>query len=119
MKKFNSRKILLTISLLSGLGLVAIAFQNFTPHDPFQNQDAKDLFLNGALTQALENAEKEHKQNRETSNVDPDQIEEAVKKKPKKVSTISIDGGFGVDDQNSAREPASVGGLSNPLKNRE
>lgn len=108
MKKFNKRKVAITLSLLAALGSVAIAFQNFTPHEPFKNQDAKDLFLNGALTEALEDASKEHQENRLAANVDADQIEAAVKQKKKKPTTIEIQSTIGVDDEASGRTPANI-----------
>lgn len=34
-------------------GMALIAFQNFTPHDPFKTHDVSDIYMNSALSTAL------------------------------------------------------------------
>ncbi|MCC6137863.1 MAG: hypothetical protein IT287_04475 [Bdellovibrionaceae bacterium] len=57
MKKLNKNKsaVLFMISIV--LGMTVIAFQNFTPHDPFKTNDVSDLYMNSALSTALKTKE--------------------------------------------------------------
>lgn len=63
MKRFDKRKLSI-VGLALALGSLLIAFQNFVPHNPFKGQNGSGLYLNGALTEALKEAEELEREKR-------------------------------------------------------
>ena len=60
MKKFGKRHFS-TLFLMVLIVGTALVFQNFTKYDPMKSQKADDLFMSGALTTALKEAEVKEK----------------------------------------------------------
>ena len=60
--KRNVQKIWAMASILFGMGSALVAFQNFVPNDRFQGPDTSDIYMNTALTDALQQQEKERRQ---------------------------------------------------------
>jgi len=89
MQQFNFRKIKMIGALIGIMTSLMFVFQNFVPYEPFTGHDGRDLYLNGALTDALEDAEKEQQASKVALNVQ-EREEEARKplKKHRKVSSI-------------------------------
>lgn len=109
MKKINMRKITMTGSMIAAIGCIAVAFQNFMPHEALTGHDTRDLFLSGALTEAVEEAEKENSANVVAFNVDTDKAEADLKKNRKAtVIELEIDPNVDVENSEPVREPASL-----------
>lgn len=105
MKTLKKRHIAVFVILAVGVG-TTIAFQNFTKYEPLKRQKADDLFMSGALTDALKAAETDEKASQLASNVDPDQITQSLKRK-KETIVIKAEVDMKVDDTNINRDPAS------------
>lgn len=105
MKTLRKRHVAVFVILAVGIG-TTIAFQNFTKYEPLKRQKADDLFMSGALTDALKAAETDERASQVASNVDPDQITESLKRKKEKV-VIQAEADMTVDDDSVNRDPAS------------
>jgi len=60
--KRNVQKIWALGSIVFGMGSALMAFQNFVPNDTVRGPDTSDIYMNTALTDALQQQEKERRQ---------------------------------------------------------